>query len=119
MVGPSVIRAGGTRGIGGRVVRRTDRGVDPAAEEEPAVEPEPPAGPSFGLRDDEAETPLPSSDRPVEPEAEARRFEQPTLTGEPAAPYPDPERPRASGETFDEEDEGDDRSLRELFWGED
>jgi hypothetical protein len=54
-------------------------------------------------------------------------FEQPTLTGEPGPrpseprPEPDDDAPQAfeRGPAGAEEEEDEDRSLRDLFWGED
>ncbi len=100
--------------------------VAPAGEGfEPEVAPEPAPAPSWGP-DTEATEWGESPQEAQEPDEFL--FEQPTLTGEPGpppteeVPGPENEGPQASdlGPTAEEnDDEGEDRSLRELFWGED
>jgi cell division initiation protein len=87
------------------------------------TEPESEPGPSWGPPAESTQW-----DEPAEESLQAEEFlfEQPTLAGEPPPPSGSPDEPepgepqdfdRGTGE--DDGDEGEDRSLRELFWGED
>jgi DivIVA domain-containing protein len=103
--------------------------VDAGSGEEdagPEVTPEPAPTPSW------EPTTQPGSwgdpQREEAPETEEPSFEQPTLTGEPgprppeSRPEPEDDAPQAFKRGLagvEDEDEGEDRSLRELFWGED